>query len=199
MAKNIWQGKIVRLRSFKLEDAEILAQLPQDTEADAFANRAQLPAEQTLESKQNYLQSQIKFTADEKDDSCQLAIEALDSNKLVGLVGMYKTNRRTRVAWLNIRVYSSAERGKGYGGEAILILLNYFFNELDYFRVTLNVFAPNIRAHNLYKKVGFVEEARLRQPSIYQGRREDEFLMGILKDEFNIKHRDFVEFLYSEH
>jgi RimJ/RimL family protein N-acetyltransferase len=196
--KNIWQGKIVKLRSFRLEDAETLLQLPLDTEADGFANRVQIPPAQTFENKQKIIQELLDFNAKE-NDNCQLAIEAIENNQLVGLIGMYKTDSRHKVAWLNIRIYSGTERGKGYGGEAILILLNYFFNELDYAKVTLNVFEPNTPARHLYKKLGFIEEVHLRKPSLYNGQRWDEFLMGVLKAEYNSKHAEFVEFLYSDH
>jgi RimJ/RimL family protein N-acetyltransferase len=197
--KNIWQGKIVRLRSPRLEDAENLFMVaPPDTEADAFSDHTNLPYVQTVEQNQKDIQAYLDTNAGEKDDDCKLVIETLEGNRPVGTVGIHESDRRFRNAWLDVWL-STNERGKGYGGEAILILLNYFFNELDYYRIALDVYEMNEKAIQLYKKLGFSEEGRLRQHVFYRGRRWDEVIMGILKDEFNSKHPEYIDFLYSDH
>jgi RimJ/RimL family protein N-acetyltransferase len=197
--KNLWLGKKIKLRSPRLEDAEnLFLASPPDTEADAFSHHTNLPYVETLEQNQKDIKEYLDANADEKSDDCKLVIETLEGNRPVGIIGIHESDRRFRNGWLDVWVTTN-ERGKGYGGEAVLILLNYFFNELDYYRIALDVYEMNEGGIYLYRKLGFTEEGRLRQHIFYRGRRWDEFLMGMLKDEFNTKHFDFVEFLYSDH
>jgi RimJ/RimL family protein N-acetyltransferase len=171
---------------------------PPDTEADAFSDHTNLPYVQTVESQQKHVKEYLDINADEKNDDCKLIIETITEKHPIGTVGMHETDKRFRNGWLDIWLTTNA-RNKGYGREAILILLNYFFNELDYYRVALDVYEMNKAGQHLYKKLGFAEEGRLRQHIFYRGRRWDEIIMGLLKDEYNSKHTDFVEYLYSDH
>lgn len=195
---NIWQGKLVRLRGLRMEDAEIMAALPADTEAEAFSWHTNLPLNRTLEWERSALAGFISDTRSDSNDFCKLAIESVPGGQWVGTVGLHNTNRRNRSAELNVWVGSGSLRGKGYGGEAILIMLNYAFNELDYQRVGLSVVEPNMGAYNLYYKLGFVEEGRLRRAFFYRGQYHAEIKMSLLKEEFAARHGPFIKYLYSE-
>ena len=73
---------------------------------------------------------------------------------------------------------------KGYGKEAINLILDYGFSFLNLYSVSLTVFEYNEVAYNLYKKVGFKEVGRLRKRVEIMGKRYDEIIMDILKEEF---------------
>ena len=75
--------------------------------------------------------------------------------------------------------------GQGYGSEALTQLVGFIFAELGLRRVWLNVFAFNGRAIRSYQKVGFIEEARLRDRIFRFGRFHDEIIMGILRHEWD--------------
>jgi RimJ/RimL family protein N-acetyltransferase len=51
-------------------------------------------------------------------------------------------------------------------------------------RVALYVLADDPRAVGAYRKVGFVEEGRLRRASWVKGQYEDEFVMAIVREEW---------------
>lgn len=195
---NIWRGRKVELRGPRLEDAETLALAPIDSEADAFAHQIELPLNRTLEWEQQIIQRWIELNRNTQNADCNLAIVPLTTNKFAGTVGMHNTHARVRVSDLNVWVASN-EQNKGYGGEAILILLNYAFNELDYQKIELGVAEQNIHASKLYEKLGFIEEGRLRRRYIYKGEYHAEIKMGILAEEFRAKHSEFISYLYSEH
>lgn len=74
--------------------------------------------------------------------------------------------------------------GQGYGKEALSILLNYAFQELNLHRVSLRVFSFNEKAIKLYKNLGFKEEGNSRQSLYRNGHWHDILHMGILKEEF---------------
>ena len=74
--------------------------------------------------------------------------------------------------------------GKGYGTDALRVLLHYGFDELNLQRVSLSVLEGNARAMRSYEKCGFRLEGRERQAWAYDGRRWDEIYMGLLREEW---------------
>jgi hypothetical protein len=84
-------------------------------------------------------------------------------------------------------------RGQGYGLEALALMLNYAFYELNLHRVSLNVIGDNLRAIRAYKKAGFKEEGHIRQAVQRDGQRHDLIWMGILRDEWRqIDHMQWI-------
>ena len=82
--------------------------------------------------------------------------------------------------------------GKGYGTDAIIAFLDYLFNELGLHRVYLHVQSHNTRASRCYKKCGFIQEGILRHNGFARGEYYDDLIMGILRDEFNQRHKGDV-------
>lgn len=74
--------------------------------------------------------------------------------------------------------------GQGIGRDAFELLLNYAFNELNLYRLSLRVFSFNRRAITLYKKLGFKEEGVMREAFYRSGQWHDIHFMGILKREY---------------
>ncbi|WP_058304077.1 GNAT family N-acetyltransferase [Gorillibacterium timonense] len=73
---------------------------------------------------------------------------------------------------------------KGYGKEALTLLLDYGFNLLNLNSMMLGVFAFNEKAIRCYHNVGFKEIGRLRQARLIAGHYHDAILMDILAGEF---------------
>ena len=82
--------------------------------------------------------------------------------------------------------------GKGYGTDAIIAFLDYLFNELGLHRVYLIVQSHNTRASRCYEKCGFIQEGILRHHGFSRGEYYDDLIMGILRDEFNQRHKGDV-------
>ncbi len=74
--------------------------------------------------------------------------------------------------------------GKGYGTDAMRVILRYGFTELNLKRITLGVFGYNARAIRSYEKAGFTVEGRMRKALYRDGSRADIVFMGILRDEW---------------
>jgi RimJ/RimL family protein N-acetyltransferase len=70
--------------------------------------------------------------------------------------------------------------GHGNGYEAMRLLLNYAFNELNYPQINLSVYENNIPAVRLYEKLGF-KKIRLQNDEI-NGR--SEYVMMLTKEEW---------------
>jgi RimJ/RimL family protein N-acetyltransferase len=98
-----------------------------------------------------------------------------------GLDGLDATNGS---AELGIGIGEPSEWDKGYGTEAMAILLDFGFGELRLHRIRLHVFAGNDRAIHVYEKVGFVHEGTEREAYYHHGGYRDLHLMGILRSEW---------------
>lgn len=112
------------------------------------------------------------------------AIKLLKNNQLIGLAGFDDIVKDNCVATLFIGLGSKDTRGKGYGREALKLLLNYGFNELDFHRIQLNVLEFNKAAIALYEKSGFIKEGTYRDFVLRDNKRYDLLLYGLLKREW---------------
>lgn len=73
---------------------------------------------------------------------------------------------------------------KGYGTEAIRLLLDYGFNYMNLHSVKLELMSFNERALKCYKKCGFKETGRIRENRFINGNYYDTITMDILEREF---------------
>ncbi|MCI0709573.1 MAG: GNAT family N-acetyltransferase [Chloroflexi bacterium] len=96
----------------------------------------------------------------------------------------YGYDARNRAASIGIGIAEPAYREKGYGTEAMRLMLDYGFNELNLNRVELTVSSFNPRAIHVYKKVGFKEEGILRQCDYNDGQYYDVLVMSLLREEW---------------
>ena len=112
------------------------------------------------------------------------AVRLIENDELLGNVGFNRVDILHKSAVLGVMLGNSKYQGKGYGKEAIKLLLDYGFSFLNLYSISLSVFEYNEIAYNLYKKIGFKEVGRLRKRVEIMGERYDEIIMDILKGEF---------------
>jgi RimJ/RimL family protein N-acetyltransferase len=96
-------------------------------------------------------------------------------------------------AWLGIGIGERENWGKGYGTEAISILLKLVFLEWNLHRVSLAVLGYNVRAMRSYEKAGFKNEGALRGFVQRNGQRWDMYMMGILREDWEKLHSGEIE------
>ncbi len=134
------------------------------------------------------LQHQSWFEAiQQRTDLLVFGIRLVKTNQLIGSCQLHSINFVSRSAELQIRLGSVTDRGKGYGTEAVRLLLQFAFADLNLRRVFLHVFATNSRAIKAYEKAGFVSEGKLRQAAYVDGQYVDVVVMGILREEYGRK------------
>lgn len=104
--------------------------------------------------------------------------------RLIGTCGLYDVHWVLRKADLRIRIGDRRALGKGYGSDAVRVLVDHAFRNLNLHRVALTVFADNARAIRAYEKCGFVPEGKLRGDGFIEGRYIDVLVMGILQDDY---------------
>lgn len=106
------------------------------------------------------------------------------TDEMIGELSIFDINQEDRKAGFRISMKSIALTGKGYGTEAIKIVLRFVFEQLKLNRLQLEVFSHNLRGIRAYEKVGFLKEGVLRQSLYYNDTYSDEFIMAILKSDY---------------
>ena len=104
--------------------------------------------------------------------------------KPIGTIGLSEIDQENFKAELTIILGESEYRGKGFGKEALKLILDYAFKALKLNKVTLKVFLYNERAIRLYKSVGFKQEGILRQDIYKNNCFNDVMEMSMLKEEW---------------
>ncbi len=120
-----------------------------------------------------------------KDDrKIHLGIVLKEADQLIGHIGLYDISMPHRRAELGILIGDRDRWSKGYGTEAMSLMLEYGFNQLNLHRIYLFVLDFNTRAIRAYEKVGFKREAVFRDHGYRNGEYCDDYAMNILEDEW---------------
>ncbi len=119
----------------------------------------------------------------ERQESVLFAIETAEGVH-IGNLGLDGINWKDRNAELGIAIGEKAYWNQGYGTDAIRTMLRLAFGEMNLHRVSLRVDADNGRGIRCYEKVGFRRDGTLREVVYQQESYKDQYLMSILKAEF---------------
>jgi RimJ/RimL family protein N-acetyltransferase len=104
---------------------------------------------------------------------------------LIGFIGYFHANRRIGKVEVGIGIGEKAYWGRGYGREAMRLLLRHVFYDLRFQRAELNTWSGNTRAIRSYESCGFLVEGRLRRGELVDGTYYDMIWMGLLREEFD--------------
>jgi RimJ/RimL family protein N-acetyltransferase len=181
MSANLFQGKLVRLSS---EDPQVMA--------EAFAHWNQnTEYMRLLDSDPAHLWSSKKIQGwFEKDldsllpNNLLFSIRSLADDSLIGFIAFDGINWTDRDTYVAIGIGEPDFWSKGYGSDAMCLMLRYGFTELNLHRISLTVFEQNPRGIRSYEKCGFKHEGRIRDFLLRDGRRSDMLHMGILRKEW---------------
>lgn len=85
---------------------------------------------------------------------------------------VYGTAAISRIDWKNRRCSIDIKliqefQGKGYGNETITLLIKYIFEELNMYRIFVNILECNTRSIELFEKMGFIKEG-VQRKAIYK-------------------------------
>lgn len=107
---------------------------------------------------------------------------------LAGFARIYWIEWSHGTGMLELGIGDPQQWGKGYGSQALDLLLHFAFRELNLHRLSAQMPEYNHRALALFKKAGFVEEVRRRKAIQRDRRRWDMLHLGILKEEWLTSH-----------
>jgi RimJ/RimL family protein N-acetyltransferase len=179
---NLFTGNRLRLAPAQPEDIAIIAQWSLDSE---FARQSDTDFARPL-SAQETTDREAMFRSGSNCVSFRL--RTLANDRLIGYISLHSIEWNNQTAILSIGIGEAEYRDKGYGSEALQLILHYAFNELNLHRVGLDVISTNARGIRAYEKVGFQHEGVLRQSVYRDGVRVDQLVMGILRPEWQALH-----------
>ncbi|MBO0807077.1 MAG: GNAT family N-acetyltransferase [Actinobacteria bacterium] len=175
---SILTGERVRLRGVREDDLPALTKWEMDPGRMATLSNWVVPPSEAAAKERI-----AKFSANQQDD-VGFAIETLgDPPVLIGNLGLWGTRPKDRCASLGIAL-GREHIGRGYGTDAMRVIVGYGFREMGLHRIQLNVAPFNSGGIRAYQKAGFVEEGRRRESVLHDGRWYDEVLMSILDHEW---------------
>jgi RimJ/RimL family protein N-acetyltransferase len=172
------KGEKVKLRALERDDLPRLYEFNNDIAVE-LAGGGDPPMPQSLARLQAQYEQKVSGGGREGSD---FAIEA--DGKFIGICALHNFDETAHCCELGITIGDPDYWGKGYGREALRLLLEHGFRYRNLYRVWLRVNGRNQRAQRAYAAVGFVQEGRLRQHTYNDGAFDDVVLMGILRSEW---------------
>jgi RimJ/RimL family protein N-acetyltransferase len=117
------------------------------------------------------------------------AIRARADDRLLGFVRLEYIEWTHGAAMVRLGIGDPNERGRGYGSEALALVLRYAFDELNLHRLTAFTSDYNPGAVRFLERAGFAVEARQRQALRRDGRRWDGLILGLLRPEWEAQRK----------
>jgi RimJ/RimL family protein N-acetyltransferase len=172
-----FEAEKIRLRAIEPEDWEFFSRQERDTDLVRLGASTRLPASQAAERRWAE-----KASMRREGDKIDLVIQTLDGT-VVGSLNVGRTEPRDRVFGLGISVDRQFWRN-GYGRQAMVVLLRWYFNELGYQKAEVDIYAFNEASVRFHEMLGFQHEGRRRRSHFTRGQYHDVILMGITAEEF---------------
>lgn len=170
-------GKRIRLRAVEREDIKAFHQYVNDPEVTRGLS---LYVPMSMADEESWFNSR----RDPNEKPLSIEIRKGKSWKLIGNCGIFGIEMPNHSAELGIVIGEKSEWDKGYGAEAMTLLLRHGFETLNLHRLFLRVYADNVRAVRSYEKAGFVLDGRLREAAYKFGRYDDVLIMSVLRSEW---------------
>ncbi|MFX0095387.1 MAG: GNAT family N-acetyltransferase [Candidatus Hodarchaeota archaeon] len=175
----MFEGKKVRLRSFELADLPDIMK---------HWNKIHLRRElgpvvpQSKEEREEWIKQ--TWESRKAGKAYVFALEELKSGRFLGHCSLNNVRAINRTASVSIAIYDENDRGKGFGTDAMRVVLKVGFDYLNLHRIGLNVFHTNPRGIRVYEKVGFKKVGELRHTDYVEGEYVNDVCMDILEDEY---------------
>ncbi len=133
-----------------------------------------------------YQDSFEDFQARLRTDSSRVwfGVVVKENDRLIGEAGLLRMFPAWRTTDLSLIIGDRTAWRKGYGTEAMDLLLDYAFGYLNFHRVAIGVVGSNERALKFYEKVGFKREGIQRDGYYFNHTYQDFVMMSILENEF---------------
>lgn len=118
------------------------------------------------------------------DERLLLAVRYKETGQMIGIAGFDEIIWSNATATVFIGIGEKEYTGKGLGAQAMRLLIDFGFSELNFHRIQLNVISYNEPAIRLYESLGFVREGAFREYVHRDGKRYDLLLYALLRREW---------------
>jgi ribosomal-protein-alanine N-acetyltransferase len=100
-------------------------------------------------------------------------------------IGLINHRLNLPYKWMEISYFfAPSERGKGYGTEAVQLLVDYLFLSKDLVRIHAIADVRNKASQRVLEKASFQREGTIRKADFNRGKWRDYYLYSILREEW---------------
>jgi RimJ/RimL family protein N-acetyltransferase len=197
---SLFEGHLIYLASIKPQkDAELESRWTHDAEFQRMLGTDLVRPLSPAQVRKKY--TEIEKEMDEKGNQFYFTIRRLPyeinsestnagadaAGDLLGFIKLDWIEWSQGAGSVSLGIGEPAERGKGFGSDALRLLLRYTFGELNLYRLGAVIPEYNQVALRLFEKSGFKVEARQREALHRAGSRWDIIRMGLLREEWEIR------------
>ncbi|GAB6098540.1 GNAT family protein [Halanaerocella petrolearia] len=176
MAGRIY-GEQVMLREYREDDFEDMRQWVNDYQIVDYLSDIFLYPQSEKQTKE-FLDMAMS------DDWKGFIIADRETEEYIGQIDFADLDHKNGYGELGIVIGKPSKLNKGLGTETLELFLAFGFEELRLNRIELVCYEYNQRAQHVYEKVGFIKEGVRRKKIYRNGQYYDEYLYGILKEEW---------------
>lgn len=164
-------GERIQLRKVEEEDLDLIVKWRNDPEILRWLF-SYLPLSHPKQKKwyEKYVE----------DDTQEIFVIEMKEKTPVGTVGLSNIDHRNQKAELGILIDKNWQK-KGIGKEALELLIDLAWSEMNMRKIKALVFEENEAAIKLYKSCGFVEEGVLKKEAYKDGEFKDVVVMALLR------------------
>ena len=151
------KGEQIYLRALELEDLDFIYDIENDTSLWELSD-TQTPYSRFL------IKQYLENSQQDIFEAKQLRLSICNTdNKTVGLIDLFDFDIKNKRAGIGIIIKNESDRFKGYGKEALELLINYCFKTLHLHQVYANIAESNIASlklfeSNEFKKIGLKKD-----------------------------------------
>jgi RimJ/RimL family protein N-acetyltransferase len=174
----MYTGLKTRLRVFRRDDIDVALRYSEDAELRRLITSG-VPFPIRREDAVKWYE---RLPSD--GDNHTFAIEDLETGRYIGDCNTSGADRKNNVVSIGLGIDDKTLWGKGYGTDALRVLVRFIFKEMNFNKIKLEVFSYNQRAIKSYIKCGFTQEAVQRQEQYAGGKYHDVIVMGLLREEW---------------
>jgi RimJ/RimL family protein N-acetyltransferase len=179
----LFEGKDIRFGPIDYEkDAEIESKWTHDSEFMRLWEINPVRPLSTAMIKKQY--EKLEKQVEEEKNIYHFMIRAKADDRLIGKAMIQWIEWTNGNGFLRLGIGAAEDRRKGYGTQALRMLLRFAFAELNLYRITAAAPEYNEGAIALLQKFGFLQEVCRRKSLERDGRRWDLYVFGLLNEEW---------------
>lgn len=112
----------------------------------------------------------------------KLAVCLVENDKHIGNVYMTNINEINRSCVSHVLIGEKEYWGHGYAREALLLAIDYMFNERNIHRIQANVLVSNVASLKMHEKCGYKQEGTLREAVYKNGKYQDQYVLALVNN-----------------
>lgn len=169
------KGQTIFLRALEPEDLEFVYAIENDETIWEVSN-TQTPYSKFLI--RQYLENAYQDIYEAKQ--LRLAICKNETFEAIGLIDLFDFDPKNKRAGIGIIIQNEVNRNSGFGKEALSLVIEYSFKQLQLHQLYANIGTENSASLSLFATFGFQKIGVKKDWNLYNGKFSDEALFQLI-------------------